>query len=41
MNEEEIEEILDGNNSNTPDTTLRRSFCVWFSIDSVYGFPAE
>jgi hypothetical protein len=25
MNEEEIEEILDGNNSDTPDTTLRRS----------------
>jgi hypothetical protein len=25
MNEEEIEEILDGNNSNRPDTTLRRS----------------
>ena len=25
MNEEEIEEILDGNKSDTPDTTLRRS----------------
>ena len=25
MNEEEIEEISDGNNSDTPDTTLRRS----------------
>jgi hypothetical protein len=25
MNEEEIEEILDGNNSDTPDTILRRS----------------
>jgi hypothetical protein len=25
MNKEEIEEILDGNNSDTPDTTLRRS----------------
>jgi hypothetical protein len=24
MNEKEIEEILDGNNSDTPDTTLRR-----------------
>jgi hypothetical protein len=25
MNEKEIEEILDGTNSDTPDTTLRRS----------------
>jgi hypothetical protein len=25
MNEEESEEILDGNNSDTPDITLRRS----------------